>query len=375
MDTLPTQVLQFIFSFIPSDECLTCTRVSLLWRNVAFRHCSFLVVKTRPCRDFQLEIMGSKSTSTDQNDICNDQINENNMLVRTKGHLPDPIVLMGEMKMVYKEEKKFDRVKVEIPITSRLECIDRGENEFITTLDLEHSLFNNKVLGKMLVHLDLGCLHFLKYLSVSRCTHLKRLTIPPQLVGLDARSCAELLSIRIRSSSEILNQPSLKVLNLNGCRKLITTTFPDDLLSPTMQSLTNIVELDMTSTNSLSKTSIATSLSVATSLKSISLRYIANDDMIHALCVSPSAKNTLQVLDAAFSSLTDKAVESLIQTATRLERFNLRGCSTISSQCYNEVPFYLSKRLQGEDETLPFRLSDVYKSRKKRKGDNLFLFI
>lgn len=373
MDSLPTQVLQYIFSFVPTDDCLTCTGVSLLWRDFAFRHCSFVVVRTKPCRDFRLEIIGSKSKFSKQNDVCNIQRNKNNTLVRTKGHLPDPIVLEDEMTLVYREEKKVDSVKVEIPISSRLECVDNGQHEFITSLDLEHSLLNNKSLGKIIIHLNLGCLNFLKRLSVSRCRNLKTLTIPSQLEGLDARSCAELLSIRIGSSSELVNEPSLKLLNLNGCRKLITTTFPNDLLSPRMQSLTNLVEFDITSANSLSKTSISNSLAVATCLESISLRYIANDDMIYALSASPSARNNLKVLDAAFSSLTDEAVASLIQSTTKLERFNLRGCSKISSQCYNEVPLYLSKRLQGEDDS--FRLSDVYTSRKKRKGDNLFLFI
>jgi hypothetical protein len=319
--------------------------------------------------------MGSKSKFTKQKDVCNVLGNQNNDLVRTKGHLPDPKVLVDELTVVYKEEKKFDCMKVEIPISSRLQCIDRGRSEFITSLDLEHSLFNKKSLGKMVVHLNLGGLAFLTRLSVSGCIHLKNLTIPPQLVGLDARSCVELLSIRIGSLSGFVNEPYLEILNLNGCRKLVTTTSPNDLLSPLMQSLTNVVEMDITSTNSLSKASIADSLLQARCLKSISLRYVANDDMINALCASPSAKNTLKVLDAAFSSLSDKAVESLIQSTTILERLNLRGCSKISSQCYNEVPFYLSKRLQGEVETKPFRLSDVYTSRKRRKGDNLFLFI
>lgn len=375
MDSLPTHILQYIFCFVSPDECLTCTGVSLLWNKIAFRHCFLLIVKTRPCCDFLIEIMGSKSKVAKQKDICNVWEDQNYDLVRTKGHLPDPKVLVGEMTVVCKEEKKFDCMKVEIPISSRLQRIDRGRSEFITSLDLEHSLLNKKSLGKMIVHLNLVGLAFLTRLSVSGCVHLKNLKIPPQLVGLDARSCVELLSIRIGSSSGFVNEPHLEILNLNGCRKLVTTASPNDLLSPLMQSLANVVEMDITSTNSLSKTAIAGSLLHARCLKSISLRYVANDEIIHALSASPSAKNTLKVLDAAFSSLSDEAVESLIQSATKLERFNLRGCSKISSQCYNEVPFYLSKRLQGEVETKPFRLSDVYASRKRRKGDNLFLFI
>eukprot|EP00521_Asterionellopsis_glacialis_P008733 CAMPEP_0195285878 /NCGR_PEP_ID=MMETSP0707-20130614/3548_1 /TAXON_ID=33640 /ORGANISM="Asterionellopsis glacialis, Strain CCMP134" /LENGTH=156 /DNA_ID=CAMNT_0040345437 /DNA_START=171 /DNA_END=641 /DNA_ORIENTATION=- len=141
-------------------------------------------------------------------------------------------------------------------------------------------------------------------------------------------------------------------------------------------------------------------------LMSLSLRYVATDEILEALASSKSCgyacekgnKNhstnfgTLRFVDVAFSpQLTDSSVKALVQRASLLERINLRGCKSISGLCYNEIPIELAHRRcgigTGHNDTRPPQASCASSSwttrihdhtmstTKKRKGDNIFHLI
>ena len=88
------------------------------------------------------------------------------------------------------------------------------------------------------------------------------------------------------------------------------------------------------------------------------------------------------LVDCAFSAeLSDAAVESLVQTAIRMQRMNLRGCSAVSTSCYNQTPITLLKR-SGQEAAAGAAGASVgapaaspsEASCKLRKGDNVFFF-
>jgi hypothetical protein len=123
------------------------------------------------------------------------------------------------------------------------------------------------------------------------------------------------------------------------------------------------------------KTLLVQVMEHAEALRSISLRYIATDDILVALAASKAALS-LQLVDISFShDVTDGSVECLVNRAIRLERCNLRGNKSISGDCYNQVPIHLSRR-NGSDEVLDnFSIKKDDKDRKRRKGDNIFYFV
>jgi hypothetical protein len=89
-----------------------------------------------------------------------------------------------------------------------------------------------------------------------------------------------------------------------------------------------------------------------------------------ALSQSTSARESLRFIDVAFSSeVTDTALGALVQSASKLERLNLRGCKKVSVECYNKLPVLLKNRMSG---TVDGQSSS---DRKARKGDNNFSFI
>jgi hypothetical protein len=92
-----------------------------------------------------------------------------------------------------------------------------------------------------------------------------------------------------------------------------------------------------------------------------------------------SASKSLKLVDVAFSPhLKDESVMTLVQKSLKLERFNLRGCRGVSSECYNNTPIIIMQ--QRKVATVPLGGSNVgiqskaTANYKKRKGDNLFFF-
>jgi len=258
----------------------------------------------------------------------------------------------------------------------------------------------------------------LKRLSVRGCSSLTTLRVSSCLVGLDASGCTMLNKVIMHYDQEDhaakkttrknvdtikkltqskkedhvlkreVKKVSLEALNLSGCRSLLSPPNSNGLFS-NLRALALMKELDMTSVQNLPNTILPSALLHTKYLENISLRYIATDAMIHALCPNQKAMGSLKLVDAAFSFVTDEAVEGLVNRAKKLERCNLRGCKGISSSCYNNVPIYLLKRNNkphskgdnrgGEHDVAGDFIvsSDSYtpgNKKKRRKGDNIFFF-
>lgn len=363
MENLAEHILLHIFSFAVPLECLSYARVSSSWKTIAYRHSYMIILKTtRSHQNLTFELMGSDSLFTVPLWM------EHHQAMRTKGHLPDPLVLLDKMKVVQVDERIIEVNKNQVILVSRIEDIDQTQINFVTSIDLSGSRINDKSIAKTLVYVNMSGLLFLKRLSVRGCSNLKHLILPTQLIALDAHSCSQLLSIQLRSSTESNNGSiSLRILNLNGCRQLKVSQSPDDLFCLKNQSLLKVVELDMTSVNSISESDLACCVSQSESLKSVSFRYIANDELVFALCSSLSPRNSLQMLDMAFSSLlSDTSVDQLIQSASQLERLNLRGCPCISSLCYNRTALHLLSKRNNRVQ------SNLSSTKRGRKGDVLF---
>jgi hypothetical protein len=135
-------------------------------------------------------------------------------------------------------------------------------------------------------------------------------------------------------------------------------------------------DLEMSSTNMLPKEVLADALSGACCLQTLSLRYVATDDVLRALAGSVAAKESLRLVDISFSSnVTDQSCEDLVNAAPHLERLNLRACSSISASCYNTVPVELQQRKTRTDDSEQklFSISKI-PAFHNRKGDNIFYF-
>ena len=204
---------------------------------------------------------------------------------------------------------------------------------------------------------------------------------------LDASSCTKLkrILVSMRSSANNLSKDSssgiqgLSALNLNGCRSLLSHGREGAIFGPATHRFTrNLRTADLSSTSKLTESSTANMLRSATKLTSLSLRYVATDAIISALAETTTAVSSLGLVDVAFSSkLTDTPVRMLASKAARLQRLNLRGCRSISTACYNEVPIALEKRrLKRERGEIPMAhiLEQSSRSSMRAKGDNIFFF-
>ena len=199
---------------------------------------------------------------------------------------------------------------------------------------------------RVLEVLNISELHHLQRLSVRGCSFLRRLYLPPNLVALDASGCTNL---RHLSMPRGVGSDGLEALNLNGCRSLEMQE-GNELFGPgTELALRNAKEVDLSAVSTRAAPAIARALGVTTCLETLSLRYVATDHMLMALSQSISARESLRLIDVAFSTeVTDTAVDALVQGASKLERFNLRGCKKVSVECYNKVPVLLLKRMSGD---------------------------
>ena len=168
--------------------------------------------------------------------------------------------------------------------------------------------------------LDLGSLCHLKRLSLRGCSTLHTLRMPPSLVALDASACTKLKEVTVVYHDHFENDNSssgdglLQALNLNGCRSLSKGMFSNASI------LKNITALDLTCAKAIPTKSLAHALYHSKSLTKISLRYIANDEILEAISASSATAEGLCLVDVAFSHVTDMSVEKLVRNALHLER-------------------------------------------------------
>jgi hypothetical protein len=406
MESLPIDVLPLIFSYVDANTCLRCKFVNRRWRRVAGKGCVFLHVKYGTTN---MNVIGSVTLVASreaESDIETTDIARK----RTRGHLPEPSVLpVGERQdsqitiqsHIARENKHGPGVlldgesKKHDGFAFRLEL---NEQTKFTSLDLALSTFQrasracsgqkringvphpgplrdvieetSRKLNKAVEDLSLAGLRHLQRLSVRGCSSLRSLHLPPSLVALDASGCTSLRHISVP------NEVELVAVNLNGCRSL-EPRGEGALFGPsTEHAMRRVQQVDMSGVNPSCSSAIADALRFTTCLEILSLRYVATDDILLALAESESARTSLRLLDVAFSTeLTDVAVETLVQSAPNLERFNLRGCKKVSVECYNKTPVLLMNRynstnnIQCVDDD-----PETNGDRKARKGDNIFSF-
>ena len=231
-----------------------------------------------------------------------------------------------------------------------------------------------RALQRVLTRVDVGGLCWLQSLSVRGCGNLQVLLVPRCLTALDASSASRLRTLNY-GHNESVERAGCQVLNLSGCRELQHAGL---LAHP--HSLVHCRELDLSYCQRLPVATVASALASAGALASLSVRNVAEDLMLHSLAGSPAAARTLCLVDCAFSSkLSDAAVEALVQAAPRLQRMNLRGCTSVSTSCYNRTPITLSARsadtgavASESANALPVAPGEA--SCKMRKGDNVFFF-
>lgn len=356
---------------------------------------------------------------------------------RTRGHLPEPRMDFcsnsdnndDDNNENNNDDQYTDAVFKDL---ESLTALDLGSSyiDFIEELlvfnggGIEHTYgqWLQRRLNTWWRHAHLSKYTNLKQVSARGCLHLKQISAPFTLLGLDCSSCARLEQIiipLIRKDDHDNNElepndnprhPSdplscrLVSLNLHGCRSLRTfgsvlsssptTATSTQMAAASSQYSRNLQQVDLSSCLKLSPQWVAALLQSTHVLESLSLRYIATDEMIVALSQSASVSSTLRLVDLAFSrALTDGSVETLVQAASaHLERVNLRGCSKISSRCYNQTPILLlNKKKSGskndhvsatagdgslkQDEEDDKDNKTQRKQSHSRKGDNLFYFV
>lgn len=236
--------------------------------------------------------------------------------------------------------------------------------------------FKPRALQRVLTRVDVGGLCWLQSLSVRGCGNLQVLLVPPCLTALDASSASHLRTLNY-GHNESAERAGCQVLNLSGCRELQHAGL---LAHP--HSLARCRELDLSYCQRLPVATVAAALASAGALASLSLRNVAEDLILHSLAASPAATRTLRLVDCAFSGkLSDAAVEALVQAAPRLQRMNLRGCTSVTTACYNRTPITLSTRSTdaaagagagANADALAAAPREA--SCKMRKGDNVFFF-
>ena len=378
MDQLPADALAVVFEHLNAADCLRMRGVCQEWNTIAASGCGHIVlVDNVRHRMGRVHLVGYRAKVNVDKHQQESRIFSKK---RTRGHLPEPCVMEEE---------------TEHTSTSSLEVVATGFNsaalridharvheDYLQSLDLAASMSQLRVwqflemmlpppgsfhkpepLRRALREVDLSGLCRLGRLSVRGCSNLRILRLPMSLKALDASACGQLRLISMPNTGK------LTALNLNGCGELqqsSTGLFGSLALEQTR-------ELNMSSTTLLPKPLLAGELRMTTRLVSLSLRYIATDEVLVALAASTSARETIRWVDTAFSTkLTDAAVEALVQAAPKLERLNLRGCRSVSVGCYNHVPILLEKRRKGLDQN--DATTDHPGAHQKRKGDNVFFF-
>lgn len=282
---------------------------------------------------------------------------------RTRGHLQEPC-------MDFLPSSSTERWAISIPLSRKRKRATTGSSIVRSHPSLLSLDLNNSTGGTHIVKTNLSSVHGLKVVSARGCRYLTHLSLPPTLLGLDASSCLHLKQILFPviqkqreegASSSPSSRQTIQSLNLSGCRSLHSIETPN----PTNWA-GNLQEVDLSSCLALNSTLVVNLLGAAASLKSVSLRYVATDEILLSL-----PHSSLQLGDVAFSQqVTDKGVHALLDNAVRLQRLNLRACRGVSSECYNGTPLLLQQRLEKKNKEGAPNLQEMAPSR--RKGDNLF---
>jgi len=412
MDSLPVDVLPIVFSYLDAAACMRCRLVCQRWQRISGKGCVLLALKYYALPpDGRRPVLGGVTLMGSGEDWAGAETINFRSLKRTRGHLPEPRVLfegqevtpLTVLSRLARFDNRFSHVLSDaVPTKERGFAVkierEGGQTQLIS-LDMEASTFEvawracagqrwingvphpgplfdridekPRKLKKALEWLNLTGLQHLQRLSVRGCSSLWKMFLPPGLVALDASGCT---SLRLISVPEGVKDDGLIALNLSGCRSLEPRG--EEMFGPwTEQAMKSVKEVDLSAVNRSLAPALASALRVTTCLETLSLRYVATDDILLALSESESARETLRLLDVAFSTeLTDVAVEALVQSAPNLERFNLRGCRGISIECYNKIPVLLMNRQSGytshDRESEPSTAD-----RKARKGDNIFSFV
>lgn len=414
MDKLPIDVLPIVFGYLDAKTCIGCRLVCRKWQRMAGKGCAFVRVKNGTLDPSRQEVVGRltlNGSSGEEQMGSNCQQNK-----RTRGHLPEPRVLHSKqqttsltfLSSLARFDDRYSRVFPNAVATENHVFalkLERGCDESrLASLDLEKSsfevasrcldimdwipnvlprldvLYDNiqgkpRKLKRALEVLSLSGLHYLQRLSVRGCSSLETLYLPPSVVALDASGCTALRRICMPQS---IHGDGLTALNLNGCRSLEPTNESLFGSHTIKQAMTNVVDVDMSAISPNLVPVLANALQATTRNETLSLRYVATDSIIMALSKSASARESLRLLDVAFSTeLTDAAVEALVASAPNLERFNLRGCKKVSVECYNKIPVLLmNRRADGNADTTESSLaSSGSTERRARKGDNIFTFV
>lgn len=460
---LPPGVLALVFEYLSPTGRLQARRVCRDWRGAVGIGCAHLHVEVnRPASSGvdsfkvgRVRLRGRRSKlSLERDDVEAREatFDSARWMNRTRGHLPQPIVLDVEQDL---EETVphglqqtrggaallIDRSAVSLRCQLEVEATGAGGKEpnpvpapddsddsdedtnyereqaaqarrvtVLDSLDLTASTFhpcvriqdgidsyrdtNPRTLRHALRKVDLGGLCWLRSLSVRGCGNLQMLLVPPSLTALDASGASKLRTLNYGHNDSI-ERAGCQVLNLNGCRELRCAGL---LAYP--QSLAHCRELDLSYCQRLPAATVATALQTAGALASLSLRNIAKELTLLRLAASPAAARTLRLVDCAFSAdMSDAAVEALVQAAgARLQRINLRGCTSVSTSCYNQTPITLMTRCSAKDKDketepepaagststctmrshaedgTPFESPEPVTGCKLRKGDNVFFF-
>jgi hypothetical protein len=393
-DDLPEEALSTVLQYLDAAETIAARRVCHDWRGRLIG-CAYIKFSGRtlygPTAErpgygngfLSVHLLGHRATTA--------KIDKESKLKRNrvKGHLPEPNVLSGNETAL--EEPHEFRTTDDLSAAMRME--ESGHGQHFQSLDLSKESYCKRVhmqpilsvskvlpqelrqvlskplLKRILCELDLSGLRRLERLSVRGCARLRRMQLPPCLVALDASACTELVSL----SFPFGQLERLKALNLSGCRSIAAHNRHGLFGHSTGTVMRFLRELDLSSTVQLQKSVMADALNMTSNLESLSLRYIASDEVLLSLATSNSARGTLTLVDASFSAdLADDSVEALVNAASRLQRLNLRACGRVSANCYNAVPLELEDRRANPDSSRP--PFSVNRSCQKRKGDNIFFF-
>ena len=455
---LPSEALDHIFHYCTPVECLSNRRVCRSWRGRS-TGCALIEYSCPPMLPYfhilveRIRIVGTKqrivahaNTSNHENDVNGGSgIITKRLLHRRKrirGHLPEPQVQLSEEDYSPNDDDEsftLPRDLTALPSCGtafRLEACGEAEtssqhgtsnsyywngiNLAESTLMLPQrrpmqpslvgdlsNMRRSKVLKYLLKHVDLSTVSRLERLSVRGCPNLQSIFIPTNLEALDASSCSRLVTISMPLfeyycgiDEKGMTRNHLKALNLNGSRKLryLFTTETAPLI------LKYLREFDASSVKELTSSCMPSILRQSVRLESLSLRYVATNNLLDELAKSASACGlrslegtvteppSLQLLDVAFSrALEDSSVNHLVSTAPQLERLNLRGCTGISGLCYNRIPVLLMERRHRQQHEVGIKTRDEpgapsgqtavenylsmdTSTRQRRKGDNIFYF-
>ena len=410
------EILSVVLSYLEVKErFLTARVVDRQWYHAVMHNkqeqliCVQLKKQSRvkrqqkaPCQIKSIELVGRvveqacDATSTAKSSSSH-KLTSLSSRKRTRGHLPEP-----GMDHYSCTKKLIDATCAFQNNHHGILCSVPGNEDQLLTLNMPESVvimsddIHNpdrpnlkgfcRRLSKMVTHLNMSSLESLQHLAIRACSCLTDLVLPSSLESLDAVGCTNLQQIVVPQ----MRQPQQDEhpigvqwwsVNLNGCRALRT-------LGGDRIDAHNLQELDFSACAQLPTQSIVALVQGSQCLESLSLRYIATDAILEALAQSTGVCHSLTLCDVAFSrSLTDTSVTALVQKATQLDRLNLRGCTSVSSYCYNTTPILLQQRRDQQSGMDPVTTatrgattasldeSDAttrHANHAQRKGDNVF---